>query len=63
MKYLKTIGLALFITGFAIFNTSFFWSSYQLTPEIVKSKISDEEKASALLQEISGVIGTEISCI
>jgi ferredoxin-type protein NapH len=60
MKYLKTIGLALFITGFAIFNTSFFWSSYQLTPEIVKSKISDEEKASALLQEISGVIGTEM---
>jgi ferredoxin-type protein NapH len=59
MKYLKTIGLALFITGFAIFNISFFWSGYQLTPEIVKSKISDEKKATALLQEAKGIIGTE----
>lgn len=61
MKYLKTIGLALFITGFALFNTSFFWSSYQLTPAIVKNKISDEKKATALLQETNGIIGTETS--
>jgi hypothetical protein len=46
MKYLKTVGLALFIIGFAIFNISFFWSSYQLTPEIVTSKISDESKCA-----------------
>jgi ferredoxin-type protein NapH len=61
MKYLKTVGLALFIIGFAIFNISFFWSSYQLTPEIVTSKISDEKKANALLQEANGIIGSETS--
>ena len=61
MKYLKTIGLVLFITGFTIFNISFFWSSYQLTPEIVKNKISDEKKATTLLQEAKGIIGSETS--
>ncbi len=61
MKYLKPLGLALFITGFAIFNISFFWSSYQLTPEIVKGKISDERKATTLLQEARDLIGTDAS--
>lgn len=51
MKYLKPIGLSLFITGFAIFNFSFFWSSYQLTPTIVKLQIRDSVKASVFLQE------------
>ena len=53
MKYLKPIGLALFITGFTIFNFSFFWSSYQLTPSIVKSQLRDSVKASVFLQETS----------
>ncbi len=61
MKYLKTIGLALFITGFALFNISFFWSSYQLTPELVKSKVSDEKKANALIEEAKNIIGTKTS--
>jgi ferredoxin-type protein NapH len=61
MKYIKTIGLALFITGFTIFNVSFFWSSYQLTPEIVKSKISDEEKATDLLGEANSIINSTSS--
>jgi ferredoxin-type protein NapH len=61
MKYLKSIGLALFIIGFALFNVSFFWSSYQLTPEMVKGKVSDEKKADALLQEAKEIIGTETS--
>jgi Pyruvate/2-oxoacid:ferredoxin oxidoreductase delta subunit len=59
MKYLKTIGLSLFVIGFALFNVSFFWSSYQLTPEIVKSQITDEKKASALLFEIKEIIASE----
>jgi ferredoxin-type protein NapH len=61
MKYLKTIGLAIFIIGFAIFNISFFWSSYQLTPEIVKSKISDEKKISSLLAETNSIINSSTS--
>lgn len=59
MKYLKTIGLTLFVIGFALFNVSFFWSSYQLTPEIVKSQITDEKKASALLLETKEIITSE----
>jgi Pyruvate/2-oxoacid:ferredoxin oxidoreductase delta subunit len=61
MKYLKTIGLLLFVIGFALFNVSFFWSGYQLTPEIVKSQVSDEKKANALLLEIKDIIATESS--
>jgi ferredoxin-type protein NapH len=61
MKYLKTIGLALFIIGFVIFNISFFWSSYQLTPEIVKSKITDEKKVTALLGEANSIINSTTS--
>jgi ferredoxin-type protein NapH len=61
MKYLKTIGLALFITGFVLFNISFFWSSYQLTPEMVKSKVSDEKKATALITEASAIINSSTS--
>ncbi|MCX8491387.1 MAG: 4Fe-4S binding protein [Cyclobacteriaceae bacterium] len=61
MKHLKSIGLILFVIGFALFNVSFFWSSYQLTPEIVNSQISDEKKASALLLEIKETITTESS--
>ena len=56
MKLIKAVGLALFILGFAIFNSLFFLSSYKLTPEIVRSQISDEQKANALLQEGSGII-------
>jgi ferredoxin-type protein NapH len=61
MKYLKTIGLTLFVIGFALFNVSFFWSSYQLTPEIVKSQISDEKKTSALLLEIQEITASKSS--
>ena len=61
MKYLKTIGLLLFVIGFALFNVSFFWSDYQLSPEIVKSQISDEKKASALLLETKEIVAPEPS--
>ncbi len=61
MKQIKTIGLLLFITGFAIFNISFFLSRYRLTPEIVKSQISDEKKANALLLETDRIVSEETS--
>jgi polyferredoxin len=49
------------VIGFALFNVSFFWSGYQLTPEIVKSQISDEKKASALLLETKEIVAPEPS--
>lgn len=61
MKYLKTVGLSLFVIGFVLFNVSFFWSSYQLTPEIVTSQISDAKKATALLLETKEIIASETS--
>ena len=56
MKFLKTTGLLLFLTGFLIFNVSFFWARYTLTPEIVTSQISDPRKAGLLIQETSGMM-------
>ena len=56
MKYIKTLGLILFITGFAIFNFSFFWASYTLTPEIAKEKITDSRKAELFLQSATDLI-------
>ncbi|MFN0189548.1 MAG: 4Fe-4S binding protein [Bacteroidia bacterium] len=56
MKSIRVVGLSLFILGFTIFNSLFFLSSYKLTPEIVRSKISDEQKANALLNESAGVV-------
>jgi len=56
MKYIKTLGLILFITGFAIFNFSFFWASYTLTPEIAKEKITDSRKAELFLQLATDLI-------
>ena len=58
---MKTIGLVLFITGFALFNVSFFWSSYQLSPEIIQLKVSDQKKAGLLINETSSIISTKFS--
>ncbi|MBK5277810.1 MAG: 4Fe-4S binding protein [Bacteroidia bacterium] len=51
MKALKIFGLFLFITGFILFNISFFWSSYELTPAIIKSQVSDAGKADLFITE------------
>jgi ferredoxin-type protein NapH len=51
MKFVKTFGLILFIAGFVLFNISFFWSSYELTPAIIKSQISDTGKADLFITE------------
>jgi len=61
IKFVKTTGLALFIIGFAIFNFSFFWSSYRLTPAIVKNLVSDERKANSLMEESSTLLDVEVS--
>lgn len=56
MKYIKPIGLLLFLTGFTLFNFSFFWASYTLTPEIIKEKITDPRKAELFSQSANGLI-------
>lgn len=61
MKFVKSTGLILFIIGFAIFNLSFFWSSYELTSAIIKNHVTDERKAISLLEESSSILGTNIS--
>ncbi|MEM6736016.1 MAG: 4Fe-4S binding protein [Bacteroidota bacterium] len=54
MKVIKTIGLALFLSGFGIFIGSFFLESYRITPEILKEQIG--EKAN-LLTSNSEIVG------
>ncbi len=51
MKALKTFGLFLFVAGFVIFNISFFWSSYELTPATIKNQISDSDKSDLFIKE------------
>ncbi|MBY0435752.1 MAG: 4Fe-4S binding protein, partial [Cyclobacteriaceae bacterium] len=61
MKVVKVVGLLLFITGFAIFNVSFFWSDYALTDEVIAEHVSDPAKAALLKQEANEVVGKRIS--
>lgn len=47
MKIIKSIGLVLFIAGFAIFNISFFTANYQLNSDILNQQIGDADKVAA----------------
>ncbi len=57
MKFIKTLGLILFVAGFAIFNGMFFLSKYTLTKEIVKENIEDEAKQSRFITAAENAIG------
>src|SRR5690606_15692924 len=59
MRIIKITGLLVFITGFIIFNVSFFWANYTLTTEIVKQKLTDEEKQHLFLSASSGMTDYE----
>ncbi len=60
MKALKTFGLFLFVAGFVIFNISFFWSSYELTPAIIKSQVTDAGKADLFIAESKEILNHPI---
>lgn len=60
MKMTKVVGLLLFITGFVLFNASFFWATYRLTPEQVSEKISDNKKAELFLKEAESLLNQNI---
>jgi ferredoxin-type protein NapH len=49
IKWIKSLGLLLFLIGFFLFNVSFFWSDYRLSSEVVQEKITDSGKAQEFL--------------
>ncbi|MBL7872214.1 MAG: 4Fe-4S binding protein [Cyclobacteriaceae bacterium] len=55
MKAVKTFGLILFVAGFFIFNISFFWSSYELTPAIIKSQFSNSDKTELFIKQSEAI--------
>jgi polyferredoxin len=61
MRIVKIIGLLIFLSGFVFFNASFFWSQYQLTPEVVREKITDKQKHDLFVSEAASIIGKEFS--
>lgn len=60
MKFLKIFGLVVFLTGFFIFNASFFWADYTLTRNIVEEKIADSTKRKVFLSEASSLFDREV---
>lgn len=44
MRGVKLFGLIIFLVGFTLFNATFFWASYKLTPEVIETEISNVTK-------------------
>ena len=56
MNSVRIFGLILFLTGFFIFNASFFWADFRLTTSIVDEKISDTTKREIFLSKASSLL-------
>lgn len=56
MKIIKTVGLALFVTGFVIFNILFFSGKYVLTESSIEGIITDSAKTSLFLEASSSML-------
>jgi polyferredoxin len=61
MKSIRILGLILFIAGFFVFNASFFWADYELTPSIIESKIADSTKRQLFLSESSNLLNRTVN--
>ncbi len=53
MKLIKLLGLLVFFLGFILFNATFFWATYKLTPQTIEPKISDTSKRELFMQASS----------
>src|SRR5688572_19260171 len=60
MKTLKISGLVIFLIGFFIFNASFFWADFKLTPEVVQHTITDKEKSALFISGASTLLNKTI---
>lgn len=61
MKFIKTIGLALFLVGFGIFNASFFLNQFQLNEKIIHTYITDSPKQNLFKEQASALMYQQIS--
>ena len=61
MKFIKTIGLALFLVGFGIFNASFFLNQFQLNEKIIHTYITDSPKQNLFVEQASALMDHQIS--
>ncbi len=63
MKIIKTVGLALFISGFTIFNGLFFSARYVLTKAVVETTITDPTRAALFMDASSTSLGNETGSV
>lgn len=63
MKIIKTVGLALFISGFAIFNGLFFSARYVLTKAVVETTTMDPTRAALFMDASSTSLGNETGSV
>ncbi|MBI3218207.1 MAG: 4Fe-4S binding protein [Bacteroidetes bacterium] len=61
MKLLKSFGLALFIIGFGLFNFSFFWAHYQLSPEAIRTQLTDTKKSELFIEASTPMLNQEFT--
>ena len=61
MKSLKILGLVLFMTGFFLFNASFFWADYKLDRSAIDKEVRDSIKRQLFLSHASPLLDREIN--
>jgi len=61
MRAIQLTGLGLFLTGFAIFLGSFFIGNYELTEEVLQSRVSDAKKVESFNNHGGEILGSSTS--
>ncbi|MFZ6013279.1 MAG: 4Fe-4S binding protein [Bacteroidota bacterium] len=61
MKIIKISGLAVFIAGFFLFNVSFFWAHFKLTPDVVNKTIADSTKRKLFEAESVSLLNNRVA--
>ncbi|HNP18187.1 MAG TPA: 4Fe-4S binding protein [Fulvivirga sp.] len=60
MKVIKSIGLLMFIAGFAIFIGTFFTANYKLTADILQQQIGDQDKIASF-EKATSLLGQTVT--